>query len=180
MPPTSLTAATTLGLALGLTGAGCTSTGPQDARSSGATSSTQEETPQPTSKTTQPTQPTQEDGLAITFTTGGTPFHATLDDSAAARDLLAMLPVTIDMADHGGVEKTGPLPGPLSLDGQPDGADPAVGDVGYYAPGNDLVLYHGDQGYHPGIVVLGRLEETAAERVAAMAGSVTVTVEAQR
>ena len=39
------------------------------------------------------------------------------------------------MVDHGGVEKTGPLPSPLSLDGQPDGADPDVGDLGYYAPG---------------------------------------------
>ncbi len=61
------------------------------------------------------------------------------------------------MEDHGGVEKTGPLPGPLSLDGQPDGADPMPGDVGYYAPGNDLVLYYGDQGYHTGIVRLGTI-----------------------
>ena len=60
------------------------------------------------------------------------------------------------MVDHGGVEKTGPLPGPLSLEGQPEGADPDVGDLGYYAPGNDLVLYYGDQSYFPGIVVLGQ------------------------
>ena len=39
------------------------------------------------------------------------------------------------MIDHGAVEKTGPLPSPLSLDGQPDGADPEEGDVGYYAQG---------------------------------------------
>ena len=69
-------------------------------------------------------------------------------------------------------------PGPLSLDGQPEGADPDVGDLGYYAPGNDLVLYHGDQSYYPGIVVLGRLDGDAAERIAALAGSVTATVEA--
>ena len=35
---------------------------------------------------------------------------ATLDDSAAAEDLLAQPPVTVAMEDHGGVEKTGPLP----------------------------------------------------------------------
>ena len=111
-------------------------------------------------------------------TIGDQRFTATLDDTPAADDLLAQLPVTIDMVDHGGVEKTGPLPEPLSLDGQPEGADPDVGDLGYYAPGNDLVLYHGDQSYYPGIVVLGRLDGDAAERIAALAGSVAATVEA--
>ena len=77
------------------------------------------------------------------------------------------------MVDHGDVEKTGPLPSSLSLDGQPDGADPDVGDVGYYAPGNDLVLYYGDQSYYPGIVILGQLDGDAAERIAALDGTVT-------
>jgi hypothetical protein len=76
-------------------------------------------------------------------------FQATLSDSAAARDLVAQLPVTIDMVDHGAVEKTGALPSPLSLDGQPEGAEPGVGDVGYYAPGNDVVFYYGDQSHFP-------------------------------
>lgn len=81
------------------------------------------------------------------------------------------------MTDHGAVEKTGPLPSPLSLDGQPDGADPGVGDVGYYAPGNDLVLYYGDQSYYPGIVIIGRLDGDAAGRIAGMEGAVTATVD---
>ena len=104
-------------------------------------------------------------------------FEATLTDSAAARDLLAQLPATIDMSDHGGVEKTGRLSSPLSLDGQPEGADPDIGDVGYYAPGNDLVLYYGDQSYYPGIVVLGRLKGDAAARIAELNGSVTAVIE---
>ena len=125
-----------------------------------------------------PLQTPPETSMQITITIGDQRFTATLDDTPAADDLLAQLPVTIDMVDHGGVEKTGPLPGPLSLDGQPEGADPDVGDLGYYAPGNDLVLYHGDQSYYPGIVVLGRLDGDAAERIAAMSGSVAATVEA--
>jgi len=116
--------------------------------------------------------------VKIVITLGGQRVGATLDDSAAARDLLAQLPVTVDMVDHGGVEKTGPLPSPLSLDGQPEGADPDVGDVGYYAPGNDLVLYYGDQSYYAGIVVLGRLDEGVAAQVADQRGPLTVTVEA--
>ena len=135
----------------------------------------------PTDDTTPHTTPdTTDDGtdMQIRITIGEQRFTATLDDSPAADDLLAQLPVTIDMVDHGGVEKTGRLPGPLSLDGQPDGADPDVGDLGYYAPGHDLVLYHGDQSFFPGIVVLGRLDGDAPERIAALTGSVTATVEA--
>jgi hypothetical protein len=120
----------------------------------------------------------QETSMRIRITIGEQRFDATLSESAATRDLLAQLPVTIDMTDHGQVEKTGPLPSPLSLDGQPDGADPDVGDLGYYAPGNDLVLYYGDQSYFPGIVILGRLEGDAAQRISLLEGSVTATVEA--
>lgn len=100
----------------------------------------------------------------------------TLDASAASRDLIAQLPVTLQMRDHGSVEKTGRLPRPLSVEGQPEGADPDIADVGYYAPGNDLVLYYGNQTYYPGIVVLGRMGQDAAGRIAAMPGSITVTV----
>ncbi len=116
--------------------------------------------------------------MRIQITVGDQRFAASLDESAAARDLLAQLPVDVDMIDHGGVEKTGRLPSPLSLEGQPSGADPDVGDLGYDAPGNDLVLYYGDQSYYDGIVVLGRLEGDAVERIARIDGSVTTTIEA--
>lgn len=129
-------------------------------------------------KTDATVQTQSESSMQIRLTIGEQRFTATLDDSAATRDLLAQLPVTLDMVDHGGVEKTGPLPRPLSLAGQPVGADPGVGDLGYYAPGKDLVLYYGDQSYFPGIVILGRLDGDAASRIAAMKGPVTTTVDA--
>jgi hypothetical protein len=115
--------------------------------------------------------------MRVRITIGQQDFQATLDDSAASRELAARLPLTMEMADHGGVEKTGRLPFPLSLDGQPAGADPDIGDVGFYAPGNDLVLYYGDQSYYDGIVILGRLNGDAAERIAALDGSVTVQLQ---
>jgi hypothetical protein len=121
----------------------------------------------------------QEDPVKIQITIGDRRFEATLTDSAAARDLVAQLPVTLDMIDHGGVEKSGPLPAPLSLKGQPEGADPDLGDLGYYAPGNDLVLYYGDQTYFPGIVILGRLDGDAAKQIACMDGPVRATVESR-
>ena len=115
--------------------------------------------------------------MKISIAIGDEHFSATVFDSAAGRDLIAQLPLTIAMTDHGSVEKTGPLTSPLSLDGQPDGADPDAGDVGYYAPGNDFVLYYGDQSYYPGIVIIGRLDGDAAGRIAGMDGAVTATVD---
>ena len=117
--------------------------------------------------------------MKIQITIGNQRLQATIFDSAAGRDLLAQLPLTVDMVDHGAVEKTGPLPAPLSLDGQPDGADPDVGDVGYYAPGNVLVFYYGDQSSYPGIVIIGRLDGDAAGRIADLDGAVTATVESR-
>ncbi|MEU4390200.1 cyclophilin-like fold protein [Kribbella sp. NPDC023855] len=55
--------------------------------------------------------------------------------------------------------------------------DPEVGDIGYYAPGNDLVLYYGNQSYYDGIVVVGRLQGDAAQRIADLDGSVEVQVQ---
>ena len=114
--------------------------------------------------------------MRIEISISGQRFTATLDGGAASHDPVSQLPLTVEMVDHGGVEKTGPLLSPLSLDGQPAGADPGVGDLGYYAPGGDVVLYYGDQSYLTGIVVLGRMEGDAAERIAAVEGPVTATL----
>jgi hypothetical protein len=119
----------------------------------------------------------EEQSMKLEITIEDQRFQASLDDSAASRDLLAQLPQTVEMRDHGGVEKTGPLRSALSLEGQPPGADPSVGDVGYYAPGSDFVLYYGDQSYYEGIVILGHLDGDAAERIAQMDGDVTVSVD---
>jgi hypothetical protein len=167
-----------LSTVVGLTVAGCGDGGPAgDARvgaSSVSPGSVRNASGAPTGAS-----PRQEGRMRIRIVVGDQRFHATIADSAAGRDLVAQLPLTIDMTDHGAVEKTGPLPSPLSTAGQPDGADPEIGDVGYYAPGNDLVLYYGDQSYHPGIVIIGHLDGDAANRIADLQGTVTATVETQ-
>src|SRR5690242_14329204 len=159
-----------------VTVAGCGDSGP----SGDARDGTPAASPAPTSlQTPSHSSPRQDEQMKIQITIDDQRFAATIFDSAAGRGLLAQLPLTIDMIDHGSVEKTGPLPAPLSLDGQPEGADPDVGDVGYYAPGSDFVLYYGDQSYFAGIVVLGRLDGDATERIARIDGSVTATIEAR-
>ncbi|WP_037183667.1 MULTISPECIES: cyclophilin-like fold protein [Nocardiaceae] len=114
--------------------------------------------------------------MRVEIQVGGTTVGGTLNDSAASRELLAQLPLTLTLSDHGSVEKTGPLPAELTTDGSPSGADPNPGDIGYYSPGNDFVLYYGDQSYFPGIVILGSMDEIGPDVVGAIEGSVTGTV----
>src|SRR5690349_12947966 len=165
-----------LSAVLGLTLAGCGGNGQSGDTGAGASATSPGSAGRATAPPSDTTAP-QGEQMKIQITIKDQRFQATIFDSAAGRDLLAQLPLTIDMVDHGSVEKTGPLPSPLSLDGQPDGADPDVGDVGYYAPGNDLVFYYGDQSYYPGIVIIGRLDGDAASRIADIDGAVTATVE---
>ena len=186
MTVTALARPTATGVALAVSmGLGaCASEGPRpdagrtSSQTAGSPSPTRKQTPGDRTESPDVTQPGNEDTMQLDITIGDQRFTATLAP-AAAQDLLAQLPVTIDMVDHGGVEKTGPLDESLSLEGQPEGADPEVGDLGYYAPGNNLVLYYGDQSYYPGIVVLGRLDGDAADRIAALDGAVSATVEAR-
>src|SRR5215212_7159667 len=102
----------------------------------------------------QETSPAEGTPIRITF--GDTELTARLDDNATARDLAAQLPLTLTFRDHNNVEKTAPLPRELSLDGAPEGHDPAAGDIGYWSPDGDLVLYYdNDAPYFDGIVRIG-------------------------
>jgi hypothetical protein len=102
---------------------------------------------------------------------------AALNDSEAARDLVAMLPLSIRMRDHLGREKTGPLPAPLSerTKGSPTYES---GDLGYWRPGGNFVIFYRHDGLTippPGIVRLGRLVSDA--EIFNVPGAIEVTVE---
>jgi hypothetical protein len=98
-------------------------------------------------------------GTPIRIRFGDTELSARLHDNATARDLAAQLPLTLTFRDHDNVEKTAPLPRELSLDDAPAGHDPAAGDIGYWAPDGDFVLYYDDDApYFDGIVRIGELD----------------------
>jgi hypothetical protein len=99
------------------------------------------------------------EGTSIRITFGDTVLTARLYDNATARDLAAQLPLTLTFSDHNNVEKTAPLPRELSLEGAPEGHDPAAGDIGYWAPGGDLVFYYdSDAPFFNGIVRIGEFD----------------------
>jgi hypothetical protein len=114
-------------------------------------------------------------GTPIRITFGGTELSARLYDNATARDLAAQLPLTLTFSDFNNVEKIAPLPRELSLDGVPEGDDPEIGDIGYWAPGGDLVFYYGDVGFWNGIVRLGEFD-SGLDAVERQSGDFNVTI----
>ena len=82
-------------------------------------------------------------GMRIRIIVAGTELQATLEDSPAARDFVAMLPLELTLEDYHATEKIADLPSRLSTDDAPAGVDPAIGDITYYAPWGNLALFYG-------------------------------------
>ena len=90
------------------------------------------------------------------------------------RALAAQLPLTLSFRDHN-AEKTAPLPRELPLDGAPAGHDPTAGDIGYWAPDADFVLYY-DAPYFDGIVRICQFDGDK-EAIALLPEGADVTIE---
>lgn len=83
---------------------------------------------------------------------------AALDGSAAARDFASLLPLTVTLEDYASTEKIADLPHRLSTLGAPAGSDARQGDLSYYAPWGNLVIFLKDFKYSEGLVTIGRIE----------------------
>jgi hypothetical protein len=99
----------------------------------------------------------QTTAMKIQLDLDGTQAMATLDDSAATRDFVSLLPLTLTLADYNGTEKISDLPTKLSTKGAPAGVEPAAGDIAYYAPWGNLAIFYKDFSYSSGLVKLGQI-----------------------
>lgn len=101
-------------------------------------------------------------------------------DSAAGRDLISLLPVTVDMAELFGREQAGPLPRDLA-DAAEGQLTYSVAEIGYWPPSHDLVVFFADTAGGndipaPGNVHLGTI--TSGLDVIATAGEkCTITIQ---
>ena len=107
---------------------------------------------------------------------GDTTLTGHLFDNATTRDLQSQLPLTLHFSDLNEVEKIARLPRKLSVDGMPAGDDPRVGELGYWAPSGNLVLYYGDVGYWTGIMRIGEFDGSM-DAIAVQSGDFDATVE---
>lgn len=107
---------------------------------------------------------------------GGETLTATMEDNAAARDFVALLPLTLEMSDFAGTEKAaGSLPKKLDTTGSPAGHKPEAGDLAHYAPWNNLAAFYKADKYASGLVLLGRIDGNPS--ALDIGASITVTIE---
>jgi len=81
---------------------------------------------------------------------------AQLTDNPAARALLDMLPLTLEMDDHLRQEKTGDLP--TALPSALRQREFSAGTLGLWSSGDFVIYYRAGSVPSPGIVVLGQVE----------------------
>jgi len=82
----------------------------------------------------------QANTMKIRLVVDGKAIQATLLDSPTSRDFYSLLPMTITLEDYASTEKIAYMPRKLSTAGAPDGVDPAVGDIAYYAPWGNVAI----------------------------------------
>lgn len=103
-------------------------------------------------------KPSRDRNMRIVIRIGGQTATAKLEDNATSRDFLSQLPMTLSFDDFHSTEKISYLPKKLSTDGAPDGFDPSVGTIAYYAPWGNLAIFYKDFRYSGSLVNLGRIE----------------------
>jgi hypothetical protein len=81
-----------------------------------------------------------EDSMNIRVTVDRTEIHGTLN-TAAGRDLVSLLPLTLTLSDFHSTEKIADLPRTLDISDEPDGTAAAAGDITYYARWGNLALF---------------------------------------
>ena len=96
--------------------------------------------------------------MRLQFAFAGQSFTATLEDNPSARDLASMLPLDLTISDYSTNEKIAYLARKLSGEGSTRFGNEAVGDLGYFAPWGNLVMYHGPYRWSRGLIRLGRLD----------------------
>jgi hypothetical protein len=96
--------------------------------------------------------------MKIRFSFSDQDFTATLYDNVSARDFASMLPLDVEVSDYSTNEKIAYLPRKLNPEARGPFPNPAIGDICYYVPWGNLVLYHGDYSSIRDLVRLGRID----------------------
>ena len=108
------------------------------------------------------------------ITAGDHTFTAVLADNSSAealKELLAEVPLTIDMRDYASMEKVGPIG--TSLPTNDEQISTGAGDIILYQ-GNSLVIYYDTNSWN--FTRIGKIEDVTREELLAALGSSDVTV----
>jgi hypothetical protein len=128
---------------------------------------------------TVPTSPTgTADSVRVVLRVGGGVATATLDDTPAAREFAAMLPLQLNLRDPMGQAKSSQLPRRIDVSGVELVFDPSVGEIYYWPPSGDIGIFYDDLGQSvppPGMVRLG-VVDSGLDEIASAGNRFTVRI----
>jgi hypothetical protein len=116
-------------------------------------------------------------GTVIRFSSEDTTVDVTIgEDNPAVRDLLSMLPMTLDFEEFNGREKIAYPPGGLDWEGSP-GSDPEDGDLIYFTPWGNLGFYYNAEGidYSDQTIHLGTYD-ASPDQLEELEGEVSIEI----
>jgi hypothetical protein len=95
-----------------------------------------------------------------------------LNNSSAARDLYAQLPLSLSIEDYSNNEKIFYPPEKLNTDDAPQ-ADAQAGTLAWYAPWGDVVMFYRNFGSAAGLYELGHAV-SGSEHIRGMSGKIQI------
>ncbi len=110
--------------------------------------------------------------MAISVTADGKTTVFQLNNSTAARELYAQLPLSIEVEDYGDNEKIFYPPKKLNTAETPK-ADAKAGTLAYYAPWGDVVMFYKKFGSASGLYELGHAV-SGSEHIKGMSGTIKI------
>jgi hypothetical protein len=134
--------------------------------------------PAPVEPSSSPTEPDTADDEAlpdIKMTIGQSTYIVKLYDTPASRELVEMLPLTLDFSDFGGSEKIAYLPDNLQIPEDQEQYEAVRGDLTVYVPWGNLAFFYQDYTYSSSLYRLGHMEEIDA--LANIEGGFSATLE---
>lgn len=116
----------------------------------------------------------RENTVKVKFVFNDQTVFATLNDTPSANDFVAQLPLTVDLEDYASTEKIAYLPRKLTTEGAPAGTKSKVGDLSYYAPWGNMVIFYKPFGYASGLINLGHIDGDISRFVKGSSMKVTI------
>jgi hypothetical protein len=117
----------------------------------------------------------EEKFMQITVKGNGNTIVFELNDSQAAKDLYAQLPLSIEVENHGSTEKIFYPPKKLDTTSTPQ-ANAQAGTLAYYKPWGDVVMFYGSFGSASGLYELGHAVQ-GGEHIKDLSGTIRVSGE---
>ena len=120
---------------------------------------------------------TNQTTLSMKVTIGNRTIMATMEDNAAAKDLLSRLPLEITLNDFNNTTEKIFYPDPaLDMKGVKGGCAPVPGDITIYVPWKNVAIFCKSWSHSNDLVKIGHIEDNGIEALQ-VAGDVKVKLE---